>query len=96
MRDTEAEGKTIKKDDILGISGGKIKEVGKNPDEVLFELLSGIADKDSEFITIYYGEDIKEEDAKAVAGRLEEKFEDAEVFVKYGGQPLYYYIISVE
>ncbi len=96
VRDTESDGKTIKKDDILGISGGKIKEVGKNPQDVLLGILDGIVTDDSEFITIYYGEDIKKEDAETAAEKIEEKFEDAEVFVKYGGQPLYYYIISVE
>ena len=96
VRDTEADGKKIEKDDILGIVGSKIEEVGKNPEEVLFEILNGIVTEDSEFITIYFGEDVKEEDAKKAAEKIEDKFEDAEVFVKYGGQPLYYYIISVE
>lgn len=96
VRDTEADGNIIKKDDILGITCGKIMEVGKNPNEVMLNLLKGIATEDSEFITIYYGEDIKEEDAKAAACKIEEMYPDAEVFVKYGGQPLYYYTISVE
>ena len=96
VRDTEAGDKTIKKDDILGLVGGKIQEVGKNPDDVLFDLLKGIVTDDSEFITIYYGEDIEEDRAKKAAEKIEDIFEDAEVFVKYGGQPLYYYVISVE
>lgn len=96
VRDTEADGKAIKKDDILGLVGSKIAEVGKNPEDVLFEIVKEIADEDSEFITLYYGEDVQEEDAKAVAEKIEDAFEDAEVFVKYGGQPLYYYIVSVE
>ncbi|MBR4173482.1 MAG: DAK2 domain-containing protein, partial [Clostridia bacterium] len=73
-----------------------IKEVGQDPQDVLFGILDGIVTDDSEFITIYYGEDIKKEDAEDAAEQIEEKFEDVEVFVKYGGQPLYYYIISVE
>jgi hypothetical protein len=96
VRDTESGDKIIKKDDILGLTGGKIQEVGKNPDDVLFDLLKGIVTEDSEFITIYYGEDIKEDRAKRAAEKIEDEFEDAEVFVKYGGQPLYYYVISVE
>ncbi|MCR4718431.1 MAG: DAK2 domain-containing protein [Firmicutes bacterium] len=96
VRDTESEDKVIKKDDILGLVGGKIQEVGKNPDDVLFDLLEGIVTDDSEFITIYYGEDIEEDRAEKTAEKIENMFEDAEVFVKYGGQPLYYYVISVE
>jgi len=96
VRDTEADGKVIKKDDILGIVGSKITSVGKSPKEVLLELTDELADEDSEFITLYYGEDVKEEDAKVLAEEIEEKFEDAEVSIKYGGQPLYYYILSVE
>ena len=96
VRDTEADGKTIKKGDILGLVGSNISEVGKHPDDVLFALLNDIVTEDSEFITVYYGENVKEADAKAVAEKIEDTFEDTEVFVKYGGQPLYYYIISVE
>lgn len=96
VRDTEADGKKIEKGDILGLVGSKIEEVGKKPDEVLFDLVEDIVTDDSEFITLYFGEDVKEEDAKAAAEKIEDTFEDTEVFVKYGGQPLYYYIISVE
>ena len=96
VRDTEADDKQIKKDDILGLVGGKIEEVGQNPEDVLFEILKKLVTDDSEFITIYYGDDTAEEKAKEAAEKIEEMFEDAEVFVEYGGQPLYYYIISVE
>ena len=96
VRDTEADDKVIKKDDILGLVEGKIAEVGKNPEDVLCSILEKNADEDSEFITVYYGADVKKETADAIAEKLEDMFEDAEVFVKYGGQPIYYYIISVE
>lgn len=96
VRDTEADGKTIKKDDILGLVGSNIAEVGKDPQNVLLDLLKGIVTDDSEFITLYFGEDVKKEDAEAIGAKIEDEYEDVEVFVKYGGQPLYYYIISVE
>lgn len=96
VRDTEADGKKIKKDDILGLVGSRIEEVGKNPEDVLLDLLKDVNAEDSEFITVYFGKDVKEETAKAAAEKIEDAFEDAEVFVKYGGQPLYYYIVSVE
>ena len=96
VRDTEIEDKKIQKDDILGLSGSKITAVGKNPEEVLLELVEQIADDDSEFITLYYGEDVTEEQAEKVAKAIEDKLDEVEVSVKYGGQPLYYYIVSVE
>ena len=96
VRDTEADDKVIKKDDILGIVAGKIAEVGKNPEDVLYSILEETVTEDSEFITVYYGEDVKKETADEIAEKLEDMFEDAEVFVKYGGQPIYYYLISVE
>ena len=96
VRDTEIEDKKIQKDDILGLSGSKITVVGKEPEEVLYELVEQIADEDSEFITLYYGEDVTEETAEKAAEMLEEKLDEVEVSVKYGGQPLYYYIVSVE
>lgn len=96
VRDTEIEDKKIGKDDILGLAGSKITVVGKNPSDVLLELCEGLCDEDSEFITLYYGEDIKKEEADKIAELLEEKLDEVEVSVKYGGQPLYYYIISVE
>lgn len=96
VRDTEADGKEIKKDDILGICGSSIKVVGKSPEAVLKQLTDELADEDSEFITLYYGEDITREEAEKAAEEIEEALDEVEVSVKYGGQPLYYYIVSVE
>ncbi len=96
VRDTEVDGQKIVKDDILGIAGSKIKVVGKDVDDVLEKLVDELSDEDSEFITLYYGEDVNKEDAESIAERIEEKYDDVEVLVKYGGQPLYYYIVSVE
>lgn len=98
VRDTEIDGMKIKKDDILGIVGSDISVVGAERDDVLDALLDNLVDEDSEFITIYYGKDIKKSEAEAVASRLEEKYSDdeIEVTVRRGGQPVYYYIVSVE
>lgn len=97
VRDTIADGKEIHKDDIIGIGKSGIEIVGKTPDEVLYELTKATYDDDNdEFITIYYGEGVTEEEAQSAGDRIETEYPDAEVSVVYGGQPLYYYIISVE
>lgn len=96
VRDTEIEDKKIHKDDILGLSGSKITTIGKEPEEVLNELVEQMADDDTEFVTLYYGEDINKETAEAAAEALEKRLDEVEVSVQYGGQPLYYYIVSVE
>ncbi len=96
VRDTEIDDKKIHKDDILGLVGSKIASVGKEPEEVLYEIVEQIADDDTEFVTLYYGEEVTEEVAEKAAEILEEKLDEVEVSVKYGGQPLYYYIVSVE
>lgn len=96
VRDTELDGKVIKQDDIMGIGDKVIEAVGKDITEVTCELIDKMVDEDSELISVYYGEDIKEEDAKALVEKLEEKYSDIEVELNYGGQPIYYYILSVE
>ena len=95
VRDTTADGKEIHEGDIIGVCGSHINVVGKDRDSVLLELCDSIYD-DDEFVTVYYGEDTPAEDAQKLAAVLEEKYPDAEVSVRYGGQPLYYYIISAE
>ena len=96
VRDTELDGKVIKQDDIMGIGDKVIEAVGKDISEVTCELVDKMVDEDSELISIYYGEDVSEEDAKKLADKLEEKYSDLEVELNYGGQPIYYYILSVE
>ena len=96
VRDTELDGKVIKQDDIMGIGDKVIEAVGKDISDVTCELIDKMVDEDSELISVYYGEDIKEEDAKALVEKLEEKYSDIEVELNYGGQPIYYYILSVE
>ena len=96
VRDTETEELTIQKGDILGICNGKIELTGQNPEEICENLVDVLSDDDSEFLTVYYGADVQKEDAESLADRLEERYPNLEVSVKYGGQPLYYYILSVE
>ncbi len=98
VRDTEIEDVKIKKGDILGITDGDISVVGENNDDVLDALADGMVDEDTEFITVYYGKDVKKAEAEAAAKRLEEKYaeDEIEVTLKRGGQPVYYYIVSIE
>ena len=96
VRDTVIKGKTIKKGDILGLSGSEIKYVGKDAEAVCVQVTSSMVDEDSEFITVYYGKGIKKEAVEKLENQLEEKFPDCDIELKKGGQPLYYYIVSVE
>ena len=96
VRDTEIDDIKITEGDILGLSEGKIKAVKKDVKETLTDLLAQIIDDDSEFVTLYYGEDVAQKDAEEVAEYFEEEYPDVEFSVMFGGQSLYYYIISVE
>lgn len=96
VRDTEYEGHRIKKGDILGIIENKISAIGKSPEGVAEKLIERMADEDSEFITIYQGKSAKKQPAEDMANKLSDLYEDCEVSMKRGGQPLYYYLISVE
>ncbi len=96
VRDTSIDGVDIAKGNYLGLSGSKIVSVGERLEDTAAELVGGIADSGSEVISVYYGADVTEEEAAALAERLEAAFPDADVLVYSGGQPVYYYIISVE
>ncbi|MCR5632080.1 MAG: DAK2 domain-containing protein [Eubacterium sp.] len=96
IRDTSVEGKEIRKNNIMGISDNGIDVVGTEVDQVTKDLVESLVDEDSGLITLYYGEDISEEDATALSDYLAEKYEDIDVDVRFGGQPIYYYILSVE
>lgn len=96
VRDTSIDGKAIKKDDILGLGDSGLLAVGQNINTTLYEMLDTMMNEDAELISIYYGEDISEEDAGAVAEKVEEKYPDVDVELQRGGQPIYYYLISVE
>lgn len=96
VRDTKLNGKTIAKDDIIGISDGDILTHGKGINSVSEELILGQIDEDDSLLTIFYGKDIDEEAVEELIANLEGKLEDIDIETIYGGQPLYYYIFSVE
>ena len=96
LRDTEIEGVKIEKDDFMGLNENKITISEKKIEDTFEKLIDQLVDEDSSIVSIYYGEDVKEEDANKLAKIVEEKYEDVEVELVYGGQPLYYYLISVE
>ena len=96
VRDTVVNDKKIKKGNILGIGNGKIEAVGRNVEKVSLELLESIVTEDHEIITLFYGEDIDKKSAEKIQGKIEKAYPDCDVEVYYGGQPLYYYLFSVE
>ena len=96
VRDTEIDGIEIKEGNMLGLVEGKIKEVGQDKGEVAVKVLEHMIDDDSELITVYYGSDVSDEEAENFSSMLEEKYEDFDIQVYKGNQPLYYFLLSVE
>ena len=96
VRDSNFDGMSIKKDDIIGLFDGKISAVGRDLQQVTQELISNMVDEDSEIITLFYGDMISDEEIEPITSLIEELYPDIDVEVHYGGQPLYYFIISVE
>ena len=96
VRDTQMDGKEIKQGDYMGIADKKIVAVEKGLSEVTVELVEGMIDEESELISLYYGADVTEKDAEAVADLILKDHDDLEVEVQYGGQPVYSYFVSVE
>ena len=96
VRDTEIDGKTIKQDDYMGIGDKSILAVGKDLKQTTLEMIDEMVDEDSAIVSIYFGSDSSEEKAEEIASAIEEKYPDVEVEVNDGGQPIYYYVISVE
>ena len=96
VRDTSIDGKSINAGDIMGIDDEGIKAVSTDLVTASKELLEKMVDEDSELISIYYGADVKEEDAQEFANYVEITYDDCDVEFNYGGQPIYYYIFSVE
>lgn len=96
VRDTEIDDKVIKQGDYMGIGDKSILAVGSDMTETTYAMVAEMIDEESSIISIYYGEEVKEEDASALGAELEEKYPDVEVELHYGGQPIYYYVISVE
>lgn len=96
VRDSESNGISIKKDDIMGLCDSGIVYSGASVEESVFKILDTVCDEDTGLITLYYGMDVKESDAEALCGKIEEKYSDIDVSLEYGGQPVYYYVISAE
>ncbi len=95
VRDTTVNGIDIQVDDIIGIGKKEILCKGDEMNAVTTTLAEKLAD-DADIITIYYGEDVEEDKAKALVENFEEIFEDVDIELVYGGQPVYYYILSIE
>lgn len=96
VRDTSMDGKEIHTGDMMGIGDAGILAVNKELDRTVLDLLGAMTDEDSEVISIYYGADIEEDQAEELAAKVEDLYPDCDVELQYGGQPIYYYILSVE
>ncbi len=96
VRDTLIDDKSIKQGDYMGIGDRGILSVGKDMEAVTKEMVAEMADEDSAIISVYYGEEVEEATAQKLGAELEEQYPDCEVEVHFGGQPIYYYVISVE
>ncbi len=96
VRASSVSGKKIKKGDIIGIQDGKIAFHDEDVEKTCIDLIEGMVTEDDSIITIFYGEDIKEKDAEKLAEMIEDKYEDFDIELQYGGQPVYYYIFAVE
>lgn len=96
IRDTEIDGTVIRKGDYMGIGDGALLATGPDLKEVAVRTAKAMMDEDSELVTVYFGEDADEAQAQEIAEEIEADFADADFEVTYGGQPVYYYIISVE
>lgn len=96
VRDTTINGKEIHKDDIIGIAAKDIISSGKTVYDVVTDTVDKLMDEDISLVTLFYGEDVNEEDAEVVREAIEEKYPDIDIDVIEGDQPIYYYIISLE
>lgn len=96
VRDTKIDDKEIRQGDIMGIGDKGILAVGQGIEDITVETLKEMVDEDTEIISIYYGADVTEEDAEQLCERLEELYPDFDVEINQGGQPIYYYVVSVE
>ncbi|MBP3678149.1 MAG: DAK2 domain-containing protein [Agathobacter sp.] len=96
VRDTEIDGFEIRENDYMGIGDKSILAVGTDMNTVTLEMLDRMIDEDTEMVSIYFGSESSEDDASVIAEAIEEKYPDVDVEVNDGGQPIYYYVISVE
>ena len=96
VRDTSIDGKEIKQGNIMGIGEKTILAVGTDVKETTKELIQNLTDDNSELISLYYGDEVSEESANELAEELMEAYPNMDVEIHYGGQPIYYYVLSVE
>ncbi len=96
VRDSDIEGLHIKRGDIIGLYNGKVIVSGSDVHDVAFDLMRKIVNEDDELITVYFGKDVAQKDAQKLTDEIAEEFGDCDVEIHMGGQPLYYYLISVE
>lgn len=96
VRNTTIDGHAIEKDDIMALGDEGLLAVAKEKNQAVLEALKAMVNDESEIITIYYGQDIPEEEAEAVAARIRKAYPQVETELQYGGQPIYYYFLSVE
>ena len=96
VRDTEIDDKVIHEGDYMGIGDTGILAVGRKQEEVTLAMVDEMMDGSMELISIYYGEEVTEEEAQTLGNKIQEKYADCDVEVQFGGQPVYYYIISAE
>ncbi len=96
VRTTNVDGLDVKVGDIMGLDERSVLTVGKNVTETTIDLVQKIVKDDSSNITLFYGEGVTEEDTKILLEKLEEQFPHQDISIVYGGQPVYYYIISIE
>jgi len=96
VRDTMIDDKEIKKDDFMGIGDAGILSVGTDVITVTEQMVDAMVDDNTELISIYYGSDVSADDAEALQAGLEATYPDCDIELQYGGQPIYYYVISIE
>ena len=96
VRDTEIDGMQIRQNDYMGIGDKAILAVGTDLKETTMKMIDAMVDEDSAIVSIYYGADETEEHAQEIGKMIEEKYPDVEVEINCGGQPIYYFVISVE
>jgi hypothetical protein len=96
VRDTSMDGKEIHMGDMMGIGDDGILAVDQDLEKTVLDLMEAMTGEDSEVISIYYGDEVEEENAEQIAAKIEDLYPDCDVELQYGGQPIYYYIVSVE
>jgi hypothetical protein len=96
VRDSKFNDLEIKEGNILGIAENKIEVIGENIEQTTLELLDKLIDEDSEIVTLFYGEEVTKDQGENLQNTILDRYQHVEVELHYGGQPLYYYLISVE